>query len=79
MGPFLQTLLELTPRNVDEVLQYVVGRLGSIFCLTVAVSSHHVPEAGSQVDEAYNLAVNIHVVGIVIGFFAAFPELCLKL
>lgn len=42
------TLVKTAPISVDEVLRYVVERLGSIVCLTVALPSHHVPVIGPE-------------------------------
>lgn len=78
VGRSLQTV-ELTPIGVNKVLRYVVGQLGGAICLTVAVPSHHIPEARPRADVAYNFFDHIYVVGIVAGFLAALLGVCLQL
>lgn len=47
-GPFVSAHVEWKPLSVDEVPQYVVGWLGCVVRLTVAVPSYHILNAGPE-------------------------------
>lgn len=72
MTSLLPNITESTRIIVNKVKRCVVGRLSSIICFTVPISSHHIPEAEPGADGAYNFVDNIHAVGIVAGILAAF-------
>lgn len=79
MGPSLPTVAELMPIRVNEVLQYVVVRLGSAFCLTVAIKSHHIPWEGLRADFSYNFVVRKYIIVIIFGFLAVFCGICFRM
>lgn len=46
----LPVLVELRTIRVDGVLPLVVERLDTVFCVIVAVPTHHIPEPRTQAD-----------------------------
>lgn len=65
-------LVDSSPVCINEVLRYVVWRLGSVVCLGVAVASHHIAETGPRADVAYKFLDNVHAVSTVINTVMAF-------
>lgn len=52
--------------GVDEILWYVVGRLGGLIYHAGAISSHHIPKAGAGVGVSENSIQDIFVLGVLV-------------
>lgn len=50
----------------------MIGRLGGVICLSVAVPSQHIPEVGPRVDVAYNFVDNVKISSAVVSTVMAF-------